>query len=133
MAVANDKVKVSLLQEMILDAAHDGGGVAIADFGDDDANGEAALSAQGAGKKVGTVFIFSGGGKNSVFGFRRDGVGDGRTIDDERDSGRRKSEALRQLLEADRFRAHAHGARARGPLFCRHDAQSRINRIGLAS
>src|SRR5258708_16061950 len=44
-AVAGDKVEVSLLEEIIFDAAHDGSGVPVAHFGDDDADGEAALGA----------------------------------------------------------------------------------------
>jgi len=42
-AVAGDKVEVPLLEEIIFDAAHDGRGIAVAHFGDDDADGEAAL------------------------------------------------------------------------------------------
>src|SRR5215470_5265848 len=65
-AMAGDKVEVAFLQKIIFDAAHDGGGISVADLRDDDTDGEAALRAQGAGKKVGTVFEFSGGGENAV-------------------------------------------------------------------
>src|SRR4029077_3208590 len=44
-AVAGDKVEVSLLEKIIFHAAHDGRGITVTDFRDDDADGEAALSA----------------------------------------------------------------------------------------
>ena len=74
-AVAGDKVEVSLLQKIIFDAAHDGRGISVAHFGDNDSDGEAALSAQRPGKEVGTIFEFAGGGEDSVLGILRDGVG----------------------------------------------------------
>ena len=74
-AVAGYKVEVSLLEEIVFDAAHDRRGVSVADFGDDDADGEAALSAQGAGKEIGAIFEFAGGSEDSVLGILRDGVG----------------------------------------------------------
>src|SRR5215471_9317439 len=45
MAMAGDEVEVAFLKEVVFDAAHDGGGVSVADLGDDDADGEAALGA----------------------------------------------------------------------------------------
>ena len=117
-AVAYDKVEVPFLQEMVFHTAHDRGGIAVADFRDDDADGEAALGAQGAGKKVGTVFVLPGGGKNAVFRFLRDGVRHGRAIDDEGYGSGGKSEAFRQFFQAHRFGPHAHGPRsALCPLF----------------
>src|SRR5262252_10307335 len=47
-AMAGDEIKVAFLQEIVFDTAHDGGGVSVADFGNDHADGEAALRAQGA-------------------------------------------------------------------------------------
>ena len=44
-AVAGDKVKVSFLQKIVFDAAHDGRGISVTDFGDDNSDGKAALSA----------------------------------------------------------------------------------------
>src|SRR5258708_26357816 len=44
-AVAGDKVEVSLLEEIIFYAAHDRRGVPVTHFGDDDPDGEAALGA----------------------------------------------------------------------------------------
>src|ERR1700686_3903049 len=43
--VAGDKVEVSFLQKIIFDATHDGRGIPVTHFGDDDSDGEAALSA----------------------------------------------------------------------------------------
>ena len=45
MPVTDDKVEVSLLQQMVFHAAHDRGRVAVADFRDDDSDSEAALGA----------------------------------------------------------------------------------------
>ncbi len=72
MAVANHKVKVSLLQKMVFHAAHDRGRVAIADFRDNNSDGKAALRAQRTRKKVGAVFVLRDCGKDSVFGFLRE-------------------------------------------------------------
>ena len=84
MAVTYDEVEVSLLQEMVFHAAHDRGRIAVTDFGHDDADGKAALGAQRTSKKVWAIFIFASGGENAIFGFLGNGIGDGRTIDDER-------------------------------------------------
>ena len=99
-AMAGDEVEIALLQEVIFDSAHDRSGIAVADFGDDDADGKAALGAQGAGKEIGAIFEFAGGGEDAVLGFLRNGVGDAGAVDDERDGGGRKSEVLRQFFEA---------------------------------
>src|SRR5208337_271777 len=82
-AMAGDEIEVTFLQEVIFDAAHDGGGIAVADFGDDDSDGEAALRAQGASEEIGTIFEFAGGGEDAVFGLLRDGVGNAGAVDDE--------------------------------------------------
>ncbi len=44
--MADHKIKIAFLQEMVFDAGHHQGRVAFADFRDDDADGEAALGAQ---------------------------------------------------------------------------------------
>ena len=44
-AVAGDKVEVSLLQEVIFHSAHNGSRIPVAHFRDDDTDGKAALGA----------------------------------------------------------------------------------------
>ncbi len=100
MAMAGDEIEVSLLQEIVFDATHDGGGIAVADFGDDDSDGEAALGAQGAGEEIGTIFEFAGGGEDAILGVLRDGIGDAGSIDDEGDGGGGEVEMLGEFFEA---------------------------------
>ena len=102
MAMAGDEIEVSLLQEIVFDSAHDGGGIAVADFGDDDSDGEATLSAQGAGEEIGTIFELAGGGEDAIFGVLRDGIGDAGSIDDQGDGGGGEVEVLREFFEAHR-------------------------------
>src|SRR5260221_2543786 len=109
-AVAGYKVEVSFLEKIIFYAAHNGRGISVAHFGDDDSDGEAALSAQGAGEEVGTIFEFSGGGEDSVLGILRDGVGHARPVDDEGDGGWGKVEVLGQLFEAHRLAGGMRGS-----------------------
>ena len=45
-AVADDEIEISFLEEMVFDSTHDGSRITIADFGHDDADGETTLSAQ---------------------------------------------------------------------------------------
>lgn len=99
-AMTGDEVEIALLQEVVLDSAHDRGGVPVADFGDDDPNGEAALRAQGAGEEIGAVFEFAGSREDAVLGFLRNRVGDAGAVDDERDGGGREIEVLSEFLEA---------------------------------
>ncbi len=128
-AMAGDEVEVTLLQEIVFDAAHDGGGIAVTDFGDDDSDGETALGAQRAGEEVGTIFEFAGGGEDAVFGLLRDGVGDAGAVDDEGDGGGRKIEVLRQSFEAHRLSWSTSGSIAgRFRLEGGHGAQSRTRK-----
>ena len=100
MAMAGDEIEVTLLQEIVFDSAHDGGGIAVADFGDDDSDGEAALGTQGAGEEIGTILEFAGGGEDAVFGVLRDGIGDAGSINDEGDGGGGEVKVLREFFEA---------------------------------
>lgn len=127
--MAGDEVEVTLLQEVIFDAAHDGSGIAVADFGNNYADGKAALRAQGAGKEVGTIFEFAGSGEDAIFGVLGDGVGDGRTVDDKRDSGGGKGEVFRQVFQTHGFAGGAPGdIAARFWLSCAHGPKSRTRK-----
>ena len=126
MTVAGDEVEVALLEEKVFDAAHDGGGVAVADLGDDDADGEAALGAQGAGKEVGSILEFSGGGEDAVFRFLGDGVGDRGAVDDQGDGGGGERQVFRQPLQTHWFSRGMPGSVAAGSrLPGGHGAKSR--------
>jgi len=103
MAVADDEIKVSFLQEKILDAAHDRGGIAVADLRDNDADGEAVPGTQGAGEEIGAILKFAGGDEDAILRLLRNGIGDGRAIDDQRNGGGRKGEVLREFLQAQGF------------------------------
>src|SRR5262249_54383506 len=53
--MAGDEVEISLLQQIVLDAAHDHGGISIANFWNDDANGKTALCAERARQEIGPI------------------------------------------------------------------------------
>lgn len=128
MAVAGDEVKISLLQKEVFDAAHDRSGIAVADFGNDDANREAALGSQGSGEKVGAIFVLLDGGENAIFRVLGDGVGDTGTVDDQRDCGRREAEEFGEILQTDGFFPRANLVGGPSFLLFAHAAKSRINR-----
>jgi len=86
-AMAGDEIKVTFLEKVVFDTAHDGGGISVADFGNDDADREAALRAQRTCEKVGTVFKLSGGGEDAVFSLLRYGIGDVGAVDNQGDGG----------------------------------------------
>ena len=75
--MADGEVEEAFLEEVLLDAEHDAGEVAFAEFGDDDADGVGEAGAEHAGVQVGAVGEFFGGGVNALFGCRGDGSGDG--------------------------------------------------------
>ena len=114
MTMAGDKVEVAFLQEIVLYTAHDGSGISVADFGDNDANGKAALRAQGTGEEVRTVLEFSRRGENAIFRVLGDGVGDRGAVDDQGDGCGRQSKVLGELFEAHRLANYAAGSIAGG-------------------
>jgi len=116
MAMAGDEVEVAFLQKIIFDAAHDRGGIAVADLGDDDSDGEAALCAKRAGEKVGAVLEFSGGGEDAIFGLLRNGIGNIGAVDHQGNSCGGKAEVLSQFLEADRSLGGARGGDRAGAI-----------------
>jgi len=65
---------------MIFDAAHHQRGVALADFRNHYADREAALRAEGACKKIGSVVVLAGGGEDAVLGLLRNGIGHRRPV-----------------------------------------------------
>lgn len=82
MAVAGDEIEVAFLEKIVFDAAHDRGGIAVADLGYDDSDGKAALGAERAGEEIGAVLEFSGGGEDTVLGLLGDGIGNIGAVDD---------------------------------------------------
>lgn len=100
-AVADDEVEEAGLEQLVLDAGEDGGGVALADFGDDDANGVSAAFAEAAGDGVGGVTVLGCGGENTLAGGRGDAILLGLTVDDAGDGGGRELEERGEFLEGD--------------------------------
>src|SRR6185312_10558152 len=71
-AVTYDEVEEAGEEKDFLDAAEDGGGVAFADFRNDNADGFAVFAAQAAGKAVGLIVHAGGGGSDALLGFGGD-------------------------------------------------------------
>src|SRR6516162_6777524 len=114
---------------MVLDTAHHQRGVALADFGHHDADSEAALGAQGAREKIGSVVVLTGGGENAVFGRLWNRVGHSRAVDYQRYGGGRKVQLVRKKFQTHFLHRLARAASAGGrQLFLgRHGAQSRTS------
>src|SRR5581483_1041950 len=98
-AMAGDEVKITLVQKMVLNPAHDHGSVALTHFRDHNPDSETSLRAQRAGEKVGTIVEFSCRRKNPVFYLLQDRCGNWGLIDNEGDGGRGEPEIIRQLLQ----------------------------------
>ena len=85
--------------------------VALAEYGDQDADGAGVGAAEGAGDEVGAVAELAGGGADALASGFRDGAVGG-VVEDEGDGRRREVEVLGEHLEAD-----ARAGRRRGFLF----------------
>ena len=66
--MADGEVEEAFLEKVLLDAEHDSGEVAFAEFGSDDADGVGETGAQHAGVQVGAVVEFFCGGVNALLG-----------------------------------------------------------------
>ena len=97
--VGDDEVEVAGLEEVLFDAVHEHGEVALGEFGDDDADGVGVASAEGTGDGVGAVVEALGGLEDAVAGGGGDGGGAGRVVHDERDGGGGEAEVLGEDLE----------------------------------
>jgi hypothetical protein len=79
--VADDEGEEALLEEILFDAEHDAGDVALAELGNDDADGISEAGPQHASVKVGAVGEFFGGGVDTLLGWIGNGFGDGRVVE----------------------------------------------------
>ncbi|MGA8161017.1 MAG: hypothetical protein WCB76_09435, partial [Acidobacteriaceae bacterium] len=100
-AMADDEVEKLLFEERVFDSAEDRGRVAFADFGNHDADGEAALLAQAAGEGVGMVVEGGGGFADALLRGGRDAVLGAGVVEDTRDRGEREAEVSGEFLQAD--------------------------------
>jgi hypothetical protein len=82
----------------LLDAEHDAGEVAFAEFGSDDADGVGETGAQHAGVQVGVVIEFFGGGVNALLGDGRDGGSTGELLRTMETVARERSRCLASIL-----------------------------------
>ena len=89
--------QVRRLVERVLNAAENQRAVGVGHVEDHDADGVAALAAQGAGELVGTVAEFFGGALDFFLGDGRDVAGERRVVQDNRDGGGRKTALLRHI------------------------------------
>src|SRR5882762_4764971 len=101
MTMTRHEIEIALLQKVIFDSAQDQSGVALADLGNNHANGEAALGSQGAGEEIRPVVASAGSGEYAIFGVLRDRVRHGRAVYHQRHRGGRQAQFLRENLQAD--------------------------------
>src|SRR6266849_8254741 len=129
-AVAGDKIEVSFFQKIVFHSTHHRSGIPIADFRDNDSDGEAALGPQRSSEYIWPVFELAGCGKNPVLGLLGNSIRDRRAVDDQRHGCGRKPKVVRELLQTHGFVARAcRLARTPARVFCSHAAQSRTSRI----
>ena len=80
---------------MIFNSTQNGDIVTFAYFGDHDPNGQAAACAQAAGKEIRFVVELFGCGKDQALSLSGNGIGNRRSIQHQRNSGRRQPEVVR--------------------------------------
>ena len=97
--MADGEVEKAFLEKILLDAEHDAGEVAFAEFGNDDADGVGEAGAQHAGVQVGAIVKFFCGGVNALLGGGGDRLGDGRVVENDGDGRGREVEILGEHLE----------------------------------
>jgi hypothetical protein len=97
--MGDGEVEEAFLEKVLLDAEHDSGEVAFAEFGSDDADGVGEAGAQHAGVQVGAVIKFLGGGVNTLLGGGGDRGCDGGVIEDDGDGGGRQIKILGEHFE----------------------------------
>ena len=100
-AVARGEIEVAFFNEVLFDAAEDLHGIAVAEFGNKDADGECLALAQGAREEAGAVVEFGGSLGDPVAGFLRDGTDAGSIIQNQRNGCRREVEVLAQRAQTD--------------------------------
>ena len=100
-AVADHEIKVAFLEQVVFDSGHNEGGVSLADFRNNDADGEAALLPEGSRKMIGPVIQFAGSRANQFLRALRNGLSGRGAIDNEGNGGLRKAEVFGKVLEAN--------------------------------
>src|SRR3954453_18067512 len=91
-AMAGGQIEVALLDEELLDPCQNLGGIAVAELGNQNADGKGLPLAQGARIEAGTVIEFRSRLGHAVASLLGNGADAGRIIQDKRDGGRRKIE-----------------------------------------
>lgn len=115
--MADGEVEISSLEEVLLDAKHEAGEVAFAEFRNDYAYSVGKASSKHACVNVGTVIEFLCGVEDALPGLGRDGFGDRRIVEHDGDGRGREIEILGEDLESDGFVGIRNSL-----LFRRHDA-----------
>ena len=100
--VTDDEVKIPGLKQVLLDAVHDHGEVALAKLRHDDADREALARAQRASEKIGFEIELLRAFEHALASLEWNALRSGGVVDDDRDCGRRKAEMLGQRLQTDR-------------------------------
>ena len=104
-AMVDGEVEVALLHEEVAGAGDDLGVIALAEFGEEDADGLDALALKFAGDHGGLVVELASGGADALAGGGGDGAA-GCVVEDEGDGGGAEVEVLGEELEAG---AHGDG------------------------
>jgi len=87
-AVTRSEVEVALFNEMLFNAAEHLHGIAVTEFGDENADREGLSLAQRAREKTGAVVEFSGRFCNAITGFLRNGSDSGRVVQNQGNGSR---------------------------------------------
>ena len=68
MPMADHKIEISFLQQMVFESAHNRSGVPLTDLRDHYANGETAPGLQRASEVARAVFVLASSSEDAVFG-----------------------------------------------------------------
>src|SRR6185312_14798621 len=108
-AVTYDEVEEAGEEKDFFNAAKDGGGVAFADFRNNDADGFAVLAAQAAGEAIGLIVHAGGGGADALLGLGGYAIDSCGVVEDPGNGGGGQAEVAGQLLQAGLFKRARRG------------------------
>ena len=100
-AMACGEVEVAFFNEVLFDPAEHLHGIAVTEFGNEDADGESLAFAQRAREEAGAVVEFGRSFNDAIASFLRNGTDAGSVIQNQGNGGRREVEVLAQCAQAD--------------------------------
>ena len=100
-AMTCGEVEIALFNEVLFDTAENLHGVAVTEFGNEDADGECLAFTQRAREEAGTIVEFGRSFNDAIASFLGDGTDAGSVIQNQGNGRRREVEVLAKCAQAD--------------------------------